>query len=259
MNTVRAVDRALSILFLVSTSAEPLGLTEISRETSIDKATALRLLFTLQGFNLVRRDAATRRYLPGSGVWRLSSAWQGDLRTISHPHLEALTRATQETASLLCPRELERVCVHAVYAPNELSVVPAVGSTHPIYFGASGKVILAYMPEEERDRIIQITKLKSSNPRAVTDRAEFLKILRTVRRRGYSTSSGDVTLGAAAVAAPVFNEVGRVVAVVSLRSPEVRMPARRMSQLAPLVIGAAGKISRELGYNPAGRRKAVGE
>jgi IclR family acetate operon transcriptional repressor len=201
MNTVRAVDRALTILFLVSTSTEPLGLTEISRETGIDKATALRLLFTLESFKLVRRDVETRRYLPGPGVWRLSSSWQRDLRTISHPHLEALCQATQETPSLICPRGLERVCVHAVHAPNELSIVPAVGSTQPIHFGASGKIILAYLPDKERDKIIEITKLKSSNPRAVTNRADFLKILRTVRRRGYATSSGDVTLGAAAVAA----------------------------------------------------------
>jgi IclR family acetate operon transcriptional repressor len=259
MNTVRAVERALSILFLVSTSTEPLGLTAISRETGIDKATALRLLFTLETFKLVRRDAETRRYLPGPGVWRLSSGWQRDLRTISHPHLEMLCRATQETPSLLCPRGLERVCVHAIQPPNELSVVPAVGSAQPIYFGASGKVMLAFLPDKERDKIIEITKLKSANPRAVTNRADFLKILRTVRRRGYATSSGDVTLGAAAVAAPVFNETGRLTAVVSLRGPEVRMPAKRMARVAPLVIGAADAISRELGYNVADRRRAVGE
>ncbi len=259
MKTVRAVERAINILFLVSTSTEPQGLTDISRETGIDKATALRLLFTLETFNLVRRDVATRRYLPGPGVWRLSSAWQSDLRTVSHPHLEALAHATQETASLLCPRGLERVCVHAIYAANELSIVPLVGSAQPIHYGASGKVLLAFMPEQERDRIIEITKLKSPNPRAVTDRADFLKILRTVRRRGYATSAGDVTLGAAAVAAPVFNETGRLTAVVSLRGPEVRMPAKRMARLAPLVIGAADAISRELGFNMAERKKAVGE
>lgn len=259
MNTVRAVDRALNILFLVSTSTEPLGLTEISRETGIDKATALRLLFTLETFKLVRRDVETRRYLPGPGVWRLSSSWQRDLRTIGHPHLEALCQATQETPSLICPRGLERVCVDAVHAANELSIVPAVGSTQPIHFGASGKIILAFLPEKERDKIIEITKLKSSNPRAVTNRAEFLKILRTVRRRGYATSAGDVTLGAAAVAAPVFNETGRLTAVVSLRGPEVRMPAKRMAQLAPLVIGAANTISQELGYDIEGSKKAVGE
>lgn len=259
MNTVRAVERAIRILFLVSNSTQPLGLTEISRATGIDKATALRLLFTLENFRLVRRDVATRRYLPGPGVWRLSSSWQSDLRNTSHPHLEALRQATQESAALLCPRGLQRVVVHAISAPHELSVVPTVGSAQPIYSGASGKVIMAFLPPEERDRIIELTNLKPVNPSAITDRTSFLKTLQKVRRKGYSTSVGDVTIGASALAAPVFNESGRLTAAVSLRGPDLRMSAKRMEQMAPLVMDAAAAISRDLGYDAARSGKAVGE
>ncbi len=113
---VRSVDRAIKILILVAQADEPIGLSEISRITQIDKATALRLLSTLEASKLVQRDPSTRRYGPGHNIWRLASYWRNDLRTASRPHLEALRRATEETVSLVCPRGLERVVIDALAA-----------------------------------------------------------------------------------------------------------------------------------------------
>lgn len=104
MKLVRSVDRAIKILVLVAQADEPIGLSEISRITQIDKATALRLLSTLEASSLVQRDLTTRRYGPGNNIWRLASYWRNDLRAAGRPHLEALRRATEETVSLVCPR-----------------------------------------------------------------------------------------------------------------------------------------------------------
>jgi len=247
MTPVRSVERAINILFLVAKSNEPIGLSEISRATSIDKATALRLLMTLEGFKLIQRDVLSRRYSPGAGLWRLVNSWRNDLRKVAVPYLEALRRATEETAQLVCPRGLERVVVEALPGPHELVVVPFVGVALPIYVGASGKTIMAYLPDEERNRIIEITQLKPLNPLGVTDPVTYRAILEDIRRKGYASSVGDVTMGACALAAPVFDATGRIVAAVSLRAPEIRMSAERMSQLAPLVMQAARNISSELG------------
>lgn len=247
MAPVRSVERALKILFLVARSAEPVGLSEISRATTIDKATALRLLLTLEGFKLIQRDPLTRLYTPGAGLWRLVNSWRNDMRKAAIPYLEALRRTTEETVQLVCPRGLERAVVEALPGPHELVVVPSVGVAVPIYVGASGKTIMAYLPEEERERIIEITHLKPLNPMGVADPVAYRKILEEIRCKGYATSVGDVTIGACAVAAPVFDSTGRIVAAVSLRAPEIRMPPDRMVQLAPLIVQAARNISMELG------------
>lgn len=250
MISVRAVERALSILFMVAGSDEPLGLTEISRGTKIDKATALRLLFTLEEADLVRRDSKSRRFVVGSGIWRLTSAWRSDLRSVSQRHLEALRQATGESVSLICPRGLDRVVVLALDALHELCVVPTVGSAVPIYAGASGRVIMAYISEEERNKIIEITQLKAVNPDRIIDKRSFLRSLEAVRRNGYATSIGEVTIGSTAIAAPIFDSTGQIVAVASLRGPEIRLTAERTAKMAPLVVEAGMAISRDIGFSP---------
>ncbi len=251
MNPVRAVERAISILYRVAAADAPLGLTEISRGTKIDKATALRLLLTMEEAELIRRDAQSRRYMVGPGVWRLTSAWRSDLRSVSQRHLEALRQATGESVSLVCPRGLDRVVIYALEALHELCIVPTVGSAVPIYAGASGRVIMAYMPEDERNKIIEITRLKPVHPHKLIDTRSFLQSLQAVRRDGYAVSVGEVTLGSTALAAPVFDSTGRLSAVVSLRGPEIRLTSERTTQMAPLVIEAAIAISRDIGYMPA--------
>jgi DNA-binding IclR family transcriptional regulator len=255
-NPVRSVERALKILMLAAESSEPLGLTEISKGTEIDKATALRLLATLESFDLITRDPVTRRYTVGSGVWRLASAWRGDLRSVSQRHLDQLRQITGESVSLICPRGYERVVVLALEAMHELCVVPTVGSAVPIYAGASGKVLMAHLPEAERDRIIDLTGLKPVQPDRIIDRRSFLESLEAVRRRGYGVSVGDVTLGATAIAAPIFNAAGEVEAVVSLRAPEIRLTEERTKQVAPLVVDCAMAISRDIGFSPVEARRA---
>lgn len=250
MKPVRSVERAINILFMISQANQPLGLSEISRATGIDKATVLRLLSTLESSKLVQRDPASRKYGPGSGIWRMSASWRSDLRSVAEPILESLRQATEESVSLVCRSGMERIVIMALAASHELRVVPSVNRVLPIYAGASGKVIMANLPPEECKHIIEVTSLKPVNERSITDRDVFLELLDEVRRRGYAYSIGDVTLGAAAIAAPVFDDTG-VVAAVSLRGPEVRLPMERIQQLAPLVMDAAKAISRELKHEPA--------
>ncbi len=240
---------------MIARSDKPLGLSEISRATSIDKATVLRLLGTLEGSKLVQRDSATRKYMPGMGIWRLSSTFRSDLRTVAEPILESLRQATEESVSLVCRNGMERVVVFALSAPHELRVVPSMNRVLPIYAGASGRVFMAYLPDEERDNIIDVTNLKPVNAKSVTDRSVYIDSLEEVREKGYACALGDVTLGANAIASPVFDDDG-IVATVSLRGPEVRMPFERIEQLAPLVIQAAKLITSELVRDPAAIQSA---
>lgn len=234
---------------MIARSDKPLGLSEISRASEIDKATVLRLLGTLEAANLVQRDPETRKYLPGTGIWRLSSRFRSDLKSIAEPILEALQQATEESVSLVCRNGLERILVLSLSAPHELRVVPSANRVLPIYSGASGMVLMAYLPEDERNYIIEHTSLKPVNESCITDPVKFVAMLDQVREQGYAYAIGVLTPGANAIAAPVFNDEG-IVAAVSLRAPQVRMPIERIEQLAPMVMNAAKQISAELVRDP---------
>lgn len=255
MKPVRSVQRAINILYMIARSDKPLGLSEISRAADIDKATVLRLLGTLENSNLVQRDPDSRKYLPGSGIWRLSSTYRSDLRSIAEPVLQFLSQASEESASLICRSGTERVVVQAISATHELRVVPSLNRVLPIYAGASGMVMMAFMPEDERDEIIATTHLKPVNAKSITDPKVYLKDLETVRAQGYAVAMGNVTSGANAIAAPVFDDEG-IVAAVSLRGPEIRLTPERIQQLAPLVIQAAEQITAELTRDPLASRPA---
>ena len=243
---VRAVDRTLNILFFIASSADPLTLADISGSTGVDKATALRLLATLESFRLVQRDEKNRTYAIGSGAWQLASSYQAALKAISENHLRNLRDITGESVSLVVARGMDRVMLMAMEASHELRVVPQLNSVVPVYSGASGKVFMAFMSSDKREKVIEMTGLRPVNERSVTDRDSFLASLEEVRREGFSVSRGDVTLGADAIAAPIFDPQGEIIAVVSLRGPEARLTSDRVKKLSPLVVEAARNIADDL-------------
>jgi DNA-binding IclR family transcriptional regulator len=254
MKTVRSVERAISILFLVAQNDRPMGLSEISRSVGLDKATTLRLLTTLEGSSLIQQDTATRRYLLGGAVNQLSGAWRNDLRQISRPYLKALWRDTNETVCLACPRGLERVYVEILPSMHELSDVPAIGRAYPIHVGAAGIVLMAHVADAEVEHI-----LRQSDPPIAPDGAETRRLRKaweTATQLGYAVSIGHPNEGSSAIAAPVFDRDGEVVAAAVVRGPDVRLTREKLTQLAPAVMKTAARISEALGYQSA--RVAVG-
>lgn len=246
MKTVRSVERAVSILFLVAQNHRPLGLSEISRSVGLDKATTLRLLTTLEGSNLIQQDPATRRYLLGGAVNRLSGAWRNDLRQISRPYLKNLWRETNETVCLACPRGMERVYVEILPSMHELSDVPAIGRAYPIHVGAAGIVLMAYAAEAELEMILHRSDLPSTLAGAELRRMR--REWKAARQQGYAFSIGNPNKGSSAIAAPVFDRDCEVVAAAVVRGPDVRLTRSKLVQLAPAVKATAAGISEALGY-----------
>ncbi|UCH72761.1 MAG: IclR family transcriptional regulator [Rhodospirillales bacterium] len=246
MKTVRSVERAISILFLVAQNDRPLGLSEISRSVGLDKATTLRLLTTLEGADLIQQDTATRRYFLGGAVNRLSGAWRNDLRQLSRPYLKTLWRDTNETVCLACPRGLERVYVEIMPSMHELSDVPAIGRAYPIHVGAAGIVLMAHLAEAEVENVLRQVDLASAAREAEVKRMR--RAWNTARQQGYAFITGHPNVGSAAIAAPVFDRDGEVVAAAVVRGPEVRLTREKLVQLSPHVIETAARISEALGY-----------
>jgi IclR family acetate operon transcriptional repressor len=247
-NAVRSVDRAASLLLALGDSAGEAGVTELARRLGLHKSTASRLLATLERRGLVEQDEETGKYRLGLVVIRLAERAERtlDLRGIAMPELERLARLTRETTGLGALEGDQLLTVAQADGPNLIAVGDWTGRSTPLHCVASGKVLLAALAEREVLRVVR-KGLAAYTERTITELEPLLEELARVRRRGYATAIGEFELGLNAIAAPVHDARGAVIAAVDIWGPAFRLTPRRIPELASQAREAAAAISVRLG------------
>jgi DNA-binding IclR family transcriptional regulator len=243
------VSRAARCLELVA-EAGPLGVSELGRRLGVHKATASRLAGTLAERGLLERDPLTDRYRLGFGLIRLAGAALAGLDLVSsaRPVLEDLAEETQETVTIGVVSGDEVVSVDQVTGTRSIVSVSWVGRRTPLHTTSTGKVLLAFMEDAERERHISRPLVRSTN-RSIVDAAALRSQLADVRRRGYAQTLEELEQGLNAVAAPVRQADGRVVAALSVSGPAFRMRGVDLPRIGRLTIEAADALSRRLGHS----------
>lgn len=242
----------LSILRLLVSSKEPKGVTQISRELGISSGTAFRIVTSLKNADWVLQDPITKKYSVGSGLQEIavSLVSQLDLRNASRPYLEMLFREVNENVMLSARIGLERMYIEQIQCDHELRQIVEVGKRMPLWAGAPGKAILAYMEEKEIEAVIKA--LKKSGVRVlasgqVVDIDKLRQELGQIRQQGYSITSGERTSGLHAVAAPIFGGDHRILGAISTGGPEARFTMDMAIRYGPLLNEIGEKISLRLG------------
>jgi DNA-binding IclR family transcriptional regulator len=250
---VRALERALAILAQFTAERPRLGLSELSRTLRLSKATVLRLLRTLESQGIVRQRPEDRSFTLGPGAIRLGALAlrHTGLLEVGRPHLSRLRALTGETACLFMVSGTDRICVDVVPSQHDLRMTLDVGTTRPLHAGAAGKVLLAFMPPRDAERILLRGQLPRLTAGTVTSPAVLLRQLGQIRSERIATTQGEAVDGAAAVAAPVFDRDERLVAAVNVLGPRLRMTDPVIREIVPAVHAAAHAISRELGSQSA--------
>jgi len=257
-NAVRSVDRAAALLLALGESEGEAGVTELARRLGLHKSTASRLLATLQKRGLVEQDEETGKYRLGLVIIRLAEKAERtlDLRGISMPELERLARLTHETTGVGILEGDALLTVAQADGPNLIAVGDWTGRSTPLHCVASGKVLMAALAEREVLRIVR-RGLGNHTDRTITELEPLLEELARIRRRGYATALGEYELGLNAVAAPVHDARGNVVAAVDIWGPAFRLTPRRIPELAAQAREAAAAISLRLGGPGPARAAAV--
>jgi IclR family acetate operon transcriptional repressor len=247
-NAVRSVDRAAALLLALGESPGAAGVTELARRLGLHKSTASRLLATLERRGLVEQDEETGKYRLGLVVIRLAERAERtlDLRGIATPELERLARLTHETTGLGVLDGDEILNVAQVDGPNLIAMGDWTGRSTPLHCVAAGKVIMAALAEREVVRIVK-RGLPRYTERTIVELEPLLEELARIRRRGYATAFGEFEPGLNAVAAPVHDARGQVIAAVDVWGPVFRLTPRRIPELAAQVRATAAAISVRLG------------
>ena len=245
---VQSVDRAVAILEILARDGEA-GVTEVARELGVHKSTASRLLAALDRRELVSQDTARGRFRLGVGLVRLAGAAGRSLDVVqeSRPVCRALARQEGETVNLAILSGRDALYLDQVAGPAALSPHNWAGQRIPLHATSDGKVLLAYLSQAELARCLT-PPLRRFTDRTITTLDELSPVLAEVRQRGFATAVDELEAGLTAIAAPVRNEEGRVVASISASGPSFRIPADRIGQVAESVRRAAAEVSRRLGW-----------
>lgn len=238
MSSVQSVDRAMALLRAVAAAApEDSTAARLAEACDLNRATAWRILHTLEAHDIVSLSRESGRWSVGAGVVDIAqAAGPEDLVAIARPRLERLSLETGETAALALWRLGELTYVDEVVPPAVVSATWQ-GQTVPLHATSTGKVLLAF------DSTARVTgRLQRFTDTTIATRAALDDEVSAVRRLGYATCRGEYDASAWGVSAPVTDAAGRLLAVLSIWGPGTRITDPRLEVLGPLVRSAATSL-----------------
>ncbi|GAB3895439.1 IclR family transcriptional regulator [Kibdelosporangium lantanae] len=242
---VQSLERAISLLHAVAESSpEGESVANLAVRCGLNRATAWRLLSTLELHSLVERDPATNRYAIGFAITRMASAAGVDgLVRRSHGIIQRLSQQTGETANLAVVRRLGLTYVDEVTPPVVLAA-KWLGRQVPLHATSTGKALLAWLPAAEVSSLLE-GPLTAYTDTTIDDMPRLQEELERTRHRGYGVCAGELEPNLYGVSAPVLDGRGRPYAVVSVWGSKDRVPASRFAALGRLAQEAAADIAHE--------------
>ena len=226
-----------------------LGVSELARKLDLGKSTVHRLLVTLTSERLLEQDPYSGKYRLGIAMHDLGQAVSRrlDLHEAVIPPMEQLRNTTGETVHTAVLDDREVVYVERLDSPQTLRLFLEVGRRNDAHSTATGKCLLAYLPEDELDRILKGWKLPAKTAHTITSQAKIRSELTEIRKRGYAENRHESGLGVISIAAPIRDLMGNVVASMSVAGPDTRMEAAMQNSIQG-VVQAAAIASHRLGF-----------
>ena len=237
--SVRAVERALDILLAFRPQDDALTVADLLGRVELSRPTLYRLLRTLQGKQFLISSGDPQRFRLGPAVTQLAHVWtEGlDLSSMAEPMMRKVWDGTGETVALFVPEGAFRLCIAEMPSSQALSFKRGVGYRERLVVGASGKAILAHIPD----------KLGSHAAGLQVDPKKYSREFALIRDRGYAISKNELIQGAVAVSAPFFNRAGEVAGSLSVFGPSVRLSDAQIAKFGKLLVREAREISQVLG------------
>jgi len=223
------VQRAIAVLDALADGGAELGTNEIARRTGINASSISRLLSTLTDARLVQHLPATGRYRLGVRILQLASAAREnlDLRAVARPLLEELAELSGETVTLSLPGEHDVLTVDFVQSSRSVRSVAEIGRNSIAHATATGKIFLAcggHLPDGDLPAFTEAT---------ITDRSDLAAAIVEIGARGYAVAVRERDNDLSAMAVPVLDRAGQLIAILGVQGPATRFDNAMMSALVP--------------------------
>lgn len=235
----QSVIKALEILSAFREHGD-LRVVQIAFLTGLPKATALRLIYTLEEQGFLTKTEDGLRYHLGTRILELAGSFlqHWDVTRLALDEMRLLRDECGETVSLYVLDGAERVCAQRLESLQSIRRSVPIGARFPLHAGASAKVLLAFLPQDQGEALLASLPVPPG-----FNLSAFRRQLTRCREQGYATSREEREVGAAAVGAPVFYGQGRLAAALTVSGPANRLDADRMLAVVPNLKAAARRLS----------------
>ena len=248
---VKSADRVLLILELIARMKGGLKHIQIANSLKIPPSSLSKLLATLVANEYLAFDKEDKRYRLGPQILMLSTRYLADLDVVrfAQPIIDDLAYRTGESASLAIKKGAEAMFVCKQESSQAIISRLGLGERVPLYATAVGKVLLAYLPEEEIDQFFSSVEMTPLTKFTITDPRELLQEFNLIRKKNIAYSREEQIEGLFAIAAPVFDLASRVVAGITVVTPKVRFNRKKEALIRNMIMESATTLSQSLGFD----------
>lgn len=249
----QSVAKAISLLDLFQDNEE-LSLQEITNKTNIPKATAYRLLMTLESGQLLEKVKTSTH----DSRYRLGLKWlqfgelvseRLELRDVALPFMEDLAEKLNEVVHLVIVNRSEAVYIESVNSRRALSLHTQVGKKTPLFVGSGPKLLLAFLPEEMQSNILSSSKLYTLSNKEPIDETSMRRELEMIKKNHFSFSISEQDADTTGVSFPIFDYKNEVVAALAISGLSNRFQGDALENIKIKGSQKAEEISKQLGYN----------
>ncbi|MBI9016995.1 MAG: IclR family transcriptional regulator [Phycisphaerae bacterium] len=245
------LERALKIMELLSSHAHGMGLSEIADRLKLPKNSVFRISMTLLSHGYLFRNEDNKRFALSRKLLAVGYAAVSEQNLIesSRDVMRLLRNELHETVLLGALLEDEGVVLEQIAGTHHFKFMVDPGTRFLLHCSASGKAIFAFMPEKDREKILETHVFERFNERTITDKDALRQELAKIRQRGYATDEAEEVEAAHCVGAPIMDQHGFPVAALWTTGPSYRLPVTDFDRVAQIVMSHAAIISQRMGYD----------
>lgn len=246
---MQSVKRIIKILDSFSLDEPELTLNKLTKKTGLPKPTVYRISEALYDANILSKDGSTSKYRIGVKLFELGSLYLEtlELRKLAFPEIEKLSKFTEESIHMGVLDGNEVTSIEGLGSTHNLQTKLWIGKRSPIYCTSIGKAILAFLPVEKRENILNSIELKKFTKNTISKKEELREELKKIREQGFALDNEEHDEGIMCIGAPIFNNKNHVVASISISGPKIRMTTERMEKYKKLLLESVKIISDKLG------------
>ena len=239
-----ALQKALSVLEAIVQDVRPLGVVDIAEELNVPRQTAHRVIRQLEQLGLLHKDPSRERYIPGTRLRTLAINTISSVQSTrgTHTILQQLVDEINETCNIGMLDGNEIIYIDRAECDWPLRVQLRPGSHVPVHCTAIGKLLLSNLEDDQRQQTLSTMDMRKFTKNTITDPQLLLAQLDQIAAQGYSINNQEDAIGLIAIAVPIRDPNGAIIAGLGVHAPEPRYSISKAISDLPKFHAAAERI-----------------